>query len=141
MSKMLCLVVVLVFLLPNLAAPQNGQTLVDRGLESSQKGQYDQAINDFNQALKAKPGDAAILTYRGVVYHAKGQDDKAIQDFEQAIKSDPKFGRAYYQRGMVYETLGRYHLALQDLEQAKSLGYKVDMDFVEMIKRKMAGEK
>jgi tetratricopeptide (TPR) repeat protein len=141
MRKMLYLVVVLVFLVPNLAAAQDVRAQVDRGLENSQKGQYDQAIKDFGQALKAKPNDAAILTYRGMVYYAKGQNDQAIQDFEQAIKCDPKFGRAYYQRGMIYETLGRYNLALKDLEQAKSLGYKVDMDFVEMIKRKMAGEK
>jgi tetratricopeptide (TPR) repeat protein len=141
MIKLLCLVVALGFIFPNLAAGQEVQALIDRGIENSQKGRYDEAIQDFNQALKAKPGDAATLTFRGVVYHAKGQDDQALKDFDQALNADPKFGRAYYQRGMVYETLGRYTPALKDLEQAKSLGYKVDMDFVEMIKRKMAGEK
>jgi tetratricopeptide (TPR) repeat protein len=141
MRKFLCLIIALSFLLPNLAAAQNAQAVVDRGIESSQKGQYDQAIKDFDQALQARPGDAAILTYRGVVYYAKGQNDRAMQDFDQAIKMDPKFGRAYYQRGMVYETMNRYDLALKDLQHAKSLGYKVDMDFVEMIKRKQAGGK
>jgi tetratricopeptide (TPR) repeat protein len=132
---------VLSLFLSNLAAAQGVQALVDRGIENSQKGQYDQAIADFDQALKAKPSDPAVLTYRGVTYYAKGQSERAIQDFEQAIKADPKFGRAYYQRGMVYETLGRYSKALEDLDRARSLGYKVDMDFVEMIKRKAAGEK
>jgi tetratricopeptide (TPR) repeat protein len=141
MKKLLCLVAVLVCLLPNLAAAQEVQAYVDRGIENSQKGQYDQALKDFDQALKLKPNDAAILTYRGMVCHAKGQDDQAIKDFEQAMKADPKFGRAYYQRGMVYETLGKLSQALEDLQHAKSLGYKVDMDFIEMIKRKMAGEK
>jgi tetratricopeptide (TPR) repeat protein len=141
MKKLCCLVMALSFFLPNLAGAQEVQALIDRGIENSQKGNYDQAIQDFTQALKAKPNDAAILTFRGVVYHAKGRDDQAIQEFDQAIQADPKFGRAYYQRGMVYETLGRYNKALEDLQQARSLGYKVDMDFVEMIKRKAAGEK
>ena len=141
MRKMFCLAVALVLLLPHLAAAQEVQAYIDKGIENSQKGQYDQALQEFGQALKLKPGDAATLTYRGVVYYAKGQSDQAIKDFDQAIKSDPKFGRAYYQRGMVYETQGKYSQALEDLSQAKSLGYKVDMDFVEMIKRKMAGEK
>jgi len=141
MGKLLCLVVALVLLLPNLTVAQEVQTYVNRGIESSQRGQYEQAIGDFNQALKQKPNDAAILTYRGVVYYAKGQNDQAVKDFDQAIKSDPMFGRAYYQRGMVYETLGKFNKALEDINRAKSLGYKVDMDFVEMIKRKMAGEK
>jgi tetratricopeptide (TPR) repeat protein len=76
-----------------------------------------------------------------MVSYAKGQSDQALKDFDQAINADPKFGRAYYQRGMVYESMSRFDKALKDLMQAKSLGYKVDMDFVEMIKRKAAGEK
>jgi len=91
--------------------------------------------------LKVKPNDPAVLTYRGVVFYAKGQNDLALEDFNQAIKTDPKFGRAYYQRGMLSETEGRYHQALDDIEKAGSLGFKVDMDFIEMIKRKAAGEK
>jgi len=140
MKKLLSLVV-LVFLLPNLAASQDVKALVDQGIENSQKGRYDQALQDFNQALKAKPNDAGILTYRGMVSYAKGQSDQALKDFDLAINADPKFGRAYYQRGMVYESMSRFDKALKDLMQAKSLGYKVDMDFVEMIKRKAAGEK
>jgi tetratricopeptide (TPR) repeat protein len=125
---------------PNLACPRT-KALVDQGIEHSQKGSYDQALQDFNQALKAKPNDAGILTYRGMVSYAKGQGEQALKDFDQAINADPKFGRAYYQRGMVYESMNRFDKALKDLMQAKSLGYKVDMDFVEMIKRKAAGEK
>ena len=140
MKKLLSLVV-LVFLLPTLAAAQEVKALVDQGIENSQKGRYDQALQDFNQALKAKPNDAGILTYRGMVSYAKGQGEQALKDFDQAIKADPKFGRAYYQRGMVYESMSRFDKALKDLMEAKSLGYKVDMDFVEMIKRKAAGEK
>jgi tetratricopeptide (TPR) repeat protein len=141
MKKCWYLIIMLALMLPYPAAAQNVQALVDRGIENSQKGNYDQALQDLDQALKAKPKDAAILTFRGVVYYAKGQADRAIQDFDEAIQADPKFGRAYYQRGMVQETKGLYDHALKDLQQAKNLGYKVDMDFVEMIKRKAAGEK
>jgi tetratricopeptide (TPR) repeat protein len=141
MKRLLCLVVALGFILPGPAAAQEGKSLVEQGIENSQKGRYDEALQDFSQALKAKPHDAALMTYRGMVYHAKGQDGQAIKDYDQAITTDPKYGKAYHQRAMAYESQGRLSLALADLEKAKSLGYKVDMDFIEMIKRKMAGEK
>jgi len=141
MRKMLWLAAALILLTPGVSTAKDVQALVDKGIEECQKGQYDQAFKTFNQALKVKPNDPAVLTYRGVVFYAKGQNDLALEDFNQAIKTDPKFGRAYYQRGMLSETEGRYHQALDDIEKAGSLGFKVDMDFIEMIKRKAAGEK
>ena len=52
-------------------------------MENSQSGRYDQALKDFNDALKLKPNDALLITYRGVVYYAKGQNDLAMKDFNR----------------------------------------------------------
>ena len=136
MKKLLCLVVAMAFCLPNPAAAQNVQAYVDQGIENSQNGRYDQALKDFNQALKLKPKDPALFTYRGVVYYAKGQYDLAMKDFNQALEIDPKFGRAYYQRGMIYENQEKYAQAATELKKAKSLGYGVDPVFIESVERK-----
>ena len=128
-------------LAPGLAAAQNVQTLIDQGTENCERGLYDQAIQEFNQALKQKPNDAAILDCLGVAHYAKGQNDRAIQYFTQALKANPKYTLSYMRRANVYDTMGEYDKALADLEQAKNLGHKVDSDFVRLIERKKAAKR
>ena len=122
----------------SLAATQDVQSLVNRGIADSQNGRYDQALKDFNDALKLKPNDALLITYRGVVYYAKGQNDLAMQDFNRAIQIDPRAGKAYYQRGMIYENQEKYAQAVPELKKAKSLGYGVDPVFIETLEKKAA---
>jgi tetratricopeptide (TPR) repeat protein len=140
-KKLRCLAVVLVFFLPHLAAAQDIQAYVDRGIENSQKGRYDQALKDFNAALKLKPRDPTLITYRGVVYYAKGQYDLAMKDFNQALEIDPNFGRAYYQRGMIYENQEKYAQAVAEMKQAKSRGWHVDPVWLEILEQKAAAQK
>src|SRR4051812_7421179 len=61
----------------------------NRGLAYDNKGQYDRAIEDYDQAIKLNPNDADVFVNRGNAYARKGQNDRAIQDFDQALKLDP----------------------------------------------------
>ena len=131
----------LLVLLPTWVAAQDVQSYVNKGIENSQSGRYEQALKDFDQALKLKPQDPALITYKGVVYYAKGNNSQAMQLFEEAIKLNPNFGRAYYQRGMIYEKQEKYDQALADLKKAKSLGYGIDPDFIALMERKAAAQK
>jgi tetratricopeptide (TPR) repeat protein len=141
MKKFLCWLVVLAVFLPHLAAAQSVEAYVNQGIENSQNGRYDQALKDFNQALKLKPRDPTLLTYRGVVYYAKGQYEKAMQDYNQALAIDPKFGRAYYQRGMIYENQEKYAQAVAEMKKAKSSGWHVDPVWLEILETKAAAKK
>ncbi len=123
------------------AAAQDVNALVQKGMEDSQAGRYDQALKDFNDALKAKPNDPTLITYRGVVYYAKGQTDLAMKDFNQAIQIDPKLGKPYYQRGMIYENQEKWTQAVQELKKAQSLGYHIDPVFIESVEKKAASKK
>jgi tetratricopeptide (TPR) repeat protein len=135
------LALLFLLLLPGLSAAQDVQSYIDQGIKHSQSGRYDQALQAFDQALKLKPNDPALITFKGIVYYAKGQNDKAMKEFEAAIKLNPSFGRAYYQRGMIYLNQDKFHPALADIQKARNLGYGVDPDFIEMIKRKAATQK
>jgi tetratricopeptide (TPR) repeat protein len=132
------LVLLVVLLLPSLSPAQDVQSYIDQGIKNSQSGLYDQALQAFDQALKLKPNDPALITYKGIVYYARGNNPKAMQLFEEAIKLNPNFARAYYQRGMVHQAQEKYKEAIPDLEKAKRLGYGVDPDFIELMKRKAA---
>ncbi|MFZ5448637.1 MAG: tetratricopeptide repeat protein [Thermodesulfobacteriota bacterium] len=125
-------------LLPGLSPAQDVQSYIDQGIKNSQAGHYEQALQAFDQALKLKPNDPALITFKGIVYYAKGNNAKAMQLFEEAIKINPNFARAYYQRGMIYQAQEKYKEAIPDLEKAKRLGYGVDPDFIELMKKKAA---
>lgn len=134
----LCLTVVALVMLfaSGPAATQDVNALVEQGMGNCQSGRYDQALKDFNEALKLKPNDPMLTTYRGVVYYAKGQNDLAMKDFNRAIEIDPKCGKAYYQRGMIYDNQEKYPQAVTELKKAKSLGYGVDPVFIETLEKK-----
>jgi tetratricopeptide (TPR) repeat protein len=132
------LVLLILLLLPAVSPAQDVQSYIDQGIRNSQAGHYDQALQAFDQALKLKPNDPALITYKGIVYYAKGDNAKALQLFEEAIKLNPNFARAYYQRGMVYQSQEKYKEAVPDLKKAKSLGYGVDPDFINMMERRAA---
>jgi len=141
LSRLVTMALCFVLLLPGVSLAAEVQSLIDDGIELCEQGKYDQAINDFNQALKQKPKDAAILNCLGVAHYAKGQNDRAIQYFTEALKANPKYTLAYMRRANVYDTMGEYDKALADLEQAKNLGHKVDSDFIKLIERKRAAKR
>jgi tetratricopeptide (TPR) repeat protein len=128
-------------LLPVGSPAQNVQSHIDQGIQHSQAGRYDQALQAFDQGLKLKPNDPALITYKATVYYAKGNNTQAMQLCEQAIKLNPSFARAYYQRGMIYQSQEKYHEALPDLQKARSLGYGIDPDYIDLVKRKAAAQK
>ena len=135
------LVWLFLLLLPGATAAQDVQSFIDQGMQASQAGRYDQALQAFDQALKLKPNDPALISYKATVYYAKGNNATALQLIEQIIKQNPNFGRAYYQRAMIIEKQEKFDQAVADLQKAKSLGYGIDPDFIDLMKKKAAEKK
>ena len=53
------------------------------------RGEYDRAIQDYDQALRLDPNLAEAYHDRGRAYLYKGEYDRAIQDYDQALGSIP----------------------------------------------------
>ena len=139
-SLMWVWLLLLVFL-PGILVAQDVKTLVDKGVAAMEAGKFDQALKDFNDAVKLKPNDAKLYDYRGMVYRCKNMNTKALEDFDKAMKLDPKFALPYRNRAMLYSDLGKFDKCLADLNKAKSLGYKVDEEFRKMVAKKAAEKK
>jgi tetratricopeptide (TPR) repeat protein len=58
---------------------------INRGNDYFDKGQYDQAISDFNKALEINPNLALAYYIRGMSYYYKKEYDKAGDDFKKLL--------------------------------------------------------
>jgi tetratricopeptide (TPR) repeat protein len=76
----------------------------NRGIAYGEKGQYDQAISDFNKAIEINPRYNKAYNNRGIVYRLKGQYDQAISDFNKAIEINPLDGEAYNSLAWLFAT-------------------------------------
>ncbi len=93
----------------------------NRGTAYIAKGQYDQAISDFNKALEINPSYAEAYNNRGAVYSRKGQNDEAISDYSKAIEIDPEGVKAYNNRAWEYTLKLQYDQAISDLKKAHEI--------------------
>ncbi len=91
-----------------------------RGSAYMQKGDYDHAIQDYDDAIRLNPNDAPAYNDRGSAYFYKGDYDRAIQDFNEAIRLNPNFVEAYYNRGDACLFQSNLTAAMADFEHVIS---------------------
>ncbi|MBI9077247.1 MAG: tetratricopeptide repeat protein [Desulfatibacillum sp.] len=85
---------------------------------------YNEAIEDFSQAIEMDTASAPTFINRGNVYADMNEMDKAIQDYTQAIDLDANNGLAYSNRGLAWSALKRFDMAIPDLDKAIELGHE-----------------
>jgi tetratricopeptide (TPR) repeat protein len=87
----------------------------------ARKGDNDQAIAEYDQAIELNPTDGDSFRVRGDVYDDKHEYDRAIADYDHAIELNPKDANAYFERGGTYEHKGEFDHAIADLDHAIAL--------------------
>jgi tetratricopeptide (TPR) repeat protein len=92
----------------------------NRGIGYRFKGDYDRAIQDYNQAIKLNPKFAGAYNNRGVALERKNEYDRAISDYDQAIKLKPS-AEAHFNRGNAQLGRSLYDRAIDDYNQAIKL--------------------
>lgn len=97
-----------------------GAAHYNRGNAYSARGEHDQAIADYDEAIKLDPKNASAYNNRGNARSDKGDTDGALADFDAAIKLNKRYGAAYFNRGNVYAAQGDDR-ALKDYDAALKL--------------------
>lgn len=90
----------------------------DRGLAHAHKGDYDLAVEDYDQAIRLNASLANAFDARGVAYAHRRDYDHAIQDFDQALRLNPSLAEAYFSRGLTFRYKGDNDRAVEDFNQA-----------------------
>ena len=90
----------------------------NRGNAYTTKGDYDRAIQDFDESIKLNPTHAKPFNNRGVAYVRKGEYDLAIKSLDEAIKLNPSYGGAFANRAGIYLKKNEYDRAARDYDEA-----------------------
>jgi tetratricopeptide (TPR) repeat protein len=85
------------------------------------KGDFKQALADYNEALRLDPANVLAYAGRAGLYRIQGDLEPALADSNEAIRLDPGYGAAYYTRGTVYHLLKDYENTRADWEHALRL--------------------
>lgn len=88
------------------------------------QSQLNDAIADFDHAIKLAPNFQYAFQWRGRAYHALNDYQKAIQDYTSAIKLEPTDADSFLRRADNYCHLEEWHKALTDTQQAMLLDPK-----------------
>jgi len=91
------------------------------GVAYVSKGLLDLAIQQFQEALRLKPGYAEVHNNLGVAYASKGLLDLAIQQFQEALRLKPGYADAHYNLAIAYESKGLSDMAIEQYQMVLGL--------------------
>lgn len=114
-------------------APNNSYSYTLRGIAHAMRNAYNEAVQDFNKALKLPKNRNAEKTYysRGLTYKELGMYKEAQASISQAIDLNKSTAAYYYDRAIIAYEVRNLAGALKDINQAikldpKKLDYYTD---------------
>src|SRR4029077_19160131 len=91
------------------------------GMLLLKKGDLEEAVREFRQAVKLDPKLGMIHVNLGLALRGLGHREEAIGEFRKAIDFDPKDGRAYGGRGQALLEQGSFLEARTALGRCRDL--------------------
>jgi len=88
------------------------------GLIYHKTGEYDQALEAFDEAISYDNSKADVFYFRGETHTAVKNYEAAIIDYLAAIERFPNYTEAYQSLGYAYYKTEQYDKAIQNLNQA-----------------------
>ncbi len=88
-----------------------------RGIVYYNAGEYENAVSEFQQAIKENPANAEAYFYLGMCYKESYSTD-AVDAFKTAVSINPGYAEAYCNLGIVYNKLNMHKEAAAALQEA-----------------------
>jgi tetratricopeptide (TPR) repeat protein len=98
--------------------PENYHKIFKRGDVFYVKGDYNNAIKDYDECIRLKPNHSKALHHRGDAFFQLGFFEKSIESYSLAIEIDNQSDSIYYRRALAYKEIGKQDLAINDLTSA-----------------------
>ncbi len=101
--------------------PQTADDFNQRGVKRFTQGLFDEAVTDFNSALRLGPDNAQYLSNRASALASKGDYTTALVDLARALELNPELDHAWFWRGWALEQQGEYEPAVEAYTRALEL--------------------
>lgn len=95
-------------------------------IESMQSGDYQRALDLFDEILKILPNDSTTLTSRGHALKTYGKSDEAIASYRAAVKADAGAGDAW----SALANLKTYQFSAEELDTLQSIQQNPNLAFM-----------
>ena len=101
-----------------------------------QRGEFEEAILNYNKAIRWKPKNANLYLWRGSAKVAIEKYIEAIDDFDEAIRIGSDEASVYHIRGYAKSCLGRDKEAMVDFHRGLQLAKQVnDEQYIRIIEK------
>ncbi len=88
------------------------------GVALEKKGQTDEAIRQYQEAIRLKPDFAETHGNLGAILGTQGQTDEAIRQFQEVIRLVPDDAAAHYNLGTALGVKGQIDEAISQFQEA-----------------------
>lgn len=77
---------------------------LDKGIQETNEGKFDEALHSLNRAIGLKNDDALAYFSLAIVFHSLNEIQSAYDNYSKAIELNPKMTDAYYNRAQALLT-------------------------------------
>jgi len=106
--------------------------LFQKGLESYENNNVDEAISYFEKVLEIDPNHVDALSNRGGLLSTIGKHDEALSDLNKAIEIEPNHVRALINKGILLAFLNQTDSAIFSLDKA----LEIEPDNIEALRNR-----
>jgi tetratricopeptide (TPR) repeat protein len=108
-------------ILNRVAAKASPELYVAQGNRLRERGQVDQAIEQYTIAIELDPANLEAYAERGAAWGEKKEWQKAVTDFNRLVELEPSEPRVYVYRAQFWSELFEYDKAIADLSKSIEL--------------------
>jgi Flp pilus assembly protein TadD len=117
---------------PKVDPKDRAEGLYIKGTSEYLQGNFDQALQSFNEMKKYAPNDPRLPAALGEIHLSMGKYNDAITEFQAALAIDPKRSTTWSRIGFIQAQLGKYEEAQSSLRKAIAL-YPNDFNALEQL--------
>lgn len=103
-------------------AKQSPEEHFKKGTALYAEGRYDEAVAEYQKAIKADSTYLKAYINLGAIYFKKEMYEEASSQFETVLRYQPYHMKAHYNLGLIQLELGKKDEAKKHYEYLKSLG-------------------